>query len=197
MKFAAFFTVLTFGSVAFYSTACASARAEAPRVDPPTAEDAAAVKGQPLQAVIETTRGVIRLELFTDEAPLTVANFKNLADAGFYDGVTFHRVVPDFMIQGGDPDATGTGGPGYRFDDEESALQLPHDSPGILSMANAGPDTNGSQFFITHVPTPHLNGKHAVFGRVVQGQDVVNAIRAGDVMRSVIVVEASEADGSA
>ena len=156
---------------------------------PPTAEDAAAVEGKDLVAVIETGKGTIKIDLLTDDAPLTVANFKNLADAGFYDGVTFHRVIADFMVQGGDPDGTGRGGPGYKWDDEASALKLKHDRPGTLSMANAGPNTNGSQFFITHVPTPHLDGKHAVFGYVTEGQGVVDAIRKGDVMKSVKVTE--------
>ena len=159
-------------------------------VAPPTQADADAVAGLNLVAEIETTRGLIRLELFAEDAPLTVANFKNLADGGFYDGIVFHRVIPDFMVQTGDPTGTGRGGPGYRFDDEDSAMQLRHDGPGVLSMANAGPNTNGSQFFITHVATPWLNGGHAVFGRVLEGQDVVDAIQQGDVMTSVRVVEA-------
>ncbi len=133
-----------------------------------------------LQATIETARGSIVLELFADQTPLTVANFVNLARRGFYDGLSFHRVLADFMIQGGCPEGSGRGGPGYRFEDEFSA-NLRHDRPGILSMANAGPGTNGSQFFITHVPTPWLDGKHSVFGAVTgDGQAVVNAIRQGD-----------------
>ena len=137
-----------------------------------------------MQAVIETPRGEIRLDLYADQTPLTVANFVNLAERGYYDGVTFHRVIPDFMIQGGDPTGTGRGGPGYRFEDECHA-DLKHDAPGTLSMANAGPGTNGSQFFITHGPTPHLDGKHTVFGRVVAGQEAVDAVRQGDVMKAV------------
>lgn len=133
-----------------------------------------------LQATIETARGPIVLELFAEQTPLTVANFVNLARRGFYDGLSFHRVLADFMIQGGCPEGSGRGGPGYRFEDEFSA-NLRHDRPGILSMANAGPGTNGSQFFITHVPTPWLDGKHSVFGAVTgDGQAVVNAIRQGD-----------------
>ena len=159
---------------------------------PPTKADAEAVKGKDLEAVIETDKGEIVIDLFTEDAPLTVANFKNLADAGFYDGVTFHRIIPGFMAQGGDPDGTGTGGPGYEWDDEESALKRKHSGPGILSMANAGPDTNGSQFFITHEATPHLNGKHAVFGQVVEGMDTVYTLEIGDAMQSV---EVREADG--
>ncbi|MEM1028012.1 MAG: peptidylprolyl isomerase [Planctomycetota bacterium] len=160
------------------------------KLAPPTKDDAEAVKGQDLYAIFETTRGRIILELYTDTAPLTVANFKNLADAEFYDGITFHRVIADFMIQGGDPKGNGTGGPGYKFDDEKSALENKHDGPGILSMANAGRNTNGSQFFITHRATPHLNGKHAVYGKVIEGQNVVDAIRRGDVMTTVRVIDA-------
>ncbi len=139
-------------------------------------------------ATIETDRGTIRLELFADEAPNTVANFEKLAGDGFYDGLIFHRVIDGFMIQTGCPHGTGTGGPGYTFADEFHP-ELKHDGPGVLSMANAGPDTNGSQFFITHVPTPWLDGKHSVFGRVVEGQEVVDAVRQGDVMKSVQVQE--------
>ena len=126
------------------------------------------------------------LRLFADKTPVTVANFVNLAKRGFYDGLSFHRVIPDFMIQGGCPKGTGTGGPGYRFEDETRA-DLRHDKPGVLSMANAGPGTNGSQFFITHVATPWLDGKHTVFGEVIGGDDqkVVDAIRGGDKIESV------------
>jgi len=136
---------------------------------------------------IETSKGTITLELFEDQAPETVGNFKKLAADGFYDGLIFHRVIEDFMIQGGCPDGNGMGGPGYKFDDEKPALKLKHDKPGILSMANAGPNTNGSQFFITHVPTPWLDGKHAVFGEVTEGQDIVNKIAQGDTMTKVTV----------
>ena len=139
-------------------------------------------------ATIETNKGTIRLELFKDKVPKTVANFEKLAGDGFYDGLKFHRVIANFMIQGGCPQGTGTGGPGYTFDDEfDSSLR--HDAPGILSMANSGPNTNGSQFFITHVPTPWLDNKHSVFGKVIEGMDVVNAIEAGDVMDKVTVTE--------
>ena len=131
-------------------------------------------------ATITTKHGDIKVELFVKQAPMTVNNFIFLAKDGFYDGTTFHRVIPDFMVQAGDPTGTGSGGPGYSFRDEPDALGLRHDKEGILSMANAGPNTNGSQFFITHRPTPHLNGKHAVFGRVVEGMDVVNKIRVRD-----------------
>jgi peptidyl-prolyl cis-trans isomerase B (cyclophilin B) len=142
-------------------------------------------------AHLDTTKGTIDINLFTKQAPITVNNFVFLARDGFYDGVSFHRVISDFMIQGGDPTGTGRGGPGYKWNDEASALRLRHDSPGILSMANAGANTNGSQFFITHAPQPHLDGKHAVFGKVAdqKSMDVVNAIRQGDKMNKVTITE--------
>ncbi len=134
-------------------------------------------------ATFHTSKGDFTAELFAGQAPVTVNNFVALARDGFYDGTTFHRVIRGFMAQGGDPTGTGTGGPGYQWNDEPSALALPHDSAGILSMANAGRNTNGSQFFITFTATPHLNGKHAVFGRVVSGMDVVNSLRERDPQR--------------
>lgn len=137
---------------------------------------------------METNKGTIEIELFPQYAPKTVNNFVFLARQGFYDGLKFHRVISNFMIQGGDPTGTGSGGPGYRFEDEVKNNPLKHET-GVLSMANAGPNTNGSQFFITHSPQPHLNGKHTVFGKVTKGQDVVNAIRQGDVMNKVTVTE--------
>lgn len=142
---------------------------------------------QTVSAVLKTSKGDIKLKLFADKAPVTVANFVNLAKRGYYDGLTFHRVIADFMIQGGCPNGTGTGGPGYRFEDECTPA-VKHDAPGKLSMANAGPGTNGSQFFITHVATPWLDGRHTVFGEVISGadQDVVNAIEVGD---TIIAVE--------
>ena len=139
-----------------------------------------------MQAIIKTNRGDIQVELYADRAPLTVANFVNLAKRGYYDGVSFHRVVPDFVIQGGDPTGTGSGGPGYRFEDEFHP-ELRHDGPGVLSMANAGPGTNGSQFFVTHRATPHLDDRHSVFGRVTDGRKVVDQIREGDTMQSVTI----------
>lgn len=126
-------------------------------------------------AVLHTDKGDIKLELFADKTPKTVNNFVFLAQQGFFDGTFFHRVIADFMVQGGDPTGTGRGGPGYRFADEFHP-SLRHNKPGMLSMANAGPGTNGSQFFITHVPTPWLDNKHSVFGQVVEGMDVVNSI---------------------
>jgi peptidyl-prolyl cis-trans isomerase B (cyclophilin B) len=139
-------------------------------------------------ATIETDRGEIELELYPEHAPKTVNNFVYLAGEGFYDGVSFHRVIDNFMIQGGDPTGTGRGGPGYRFEDELRGNPLKHET-GAISMANAGPNTNGSQFFITHSPQPHLDGRHTVFGKVIKGQDVVNAIQQGDVMNRVSVTE--------
>jgi cyclophilin family peptidyl-prolyl cis-trans isomerase len=134
-------------------------------------------------AIFHTEKGDIRVELFARQAPVTVNNFVFLARDGFYNNTTFHRVMGGFMAQGGDPTATGMGGPGYAFNDEPGALALPHNKAGILSMANAGRNTNGSQFFITYGPTPHLNGKHAVFGQEVQGIDVLQAIRERDPQR--------------
>lgn len=137
-------------------------------------------------ATIQTNKGTIVIELFEDKVPKTVENFVKLANDGFYNGLKFHRVIADFMIQGGCPQGTGTGGPGYKFEDEFHP-ELRHDGPGVLSMANSGPNTNGSQFFITHVATPWLDDKHSVFGRVTDGQDVVNAVEQGDVMESVTI----------
>jgi len=145
-------------------------------------------EGQGLSATIKTNKGDIHLILFADKTPLTVANFANLAQRGFYDTLTFHRVIDNFMVQGGCPEGSGRGGPGYRFQDE-FVRELRHSKPGILSMANAGPGTNGSQFFITHVPTPWLDGKHSVFGEVVSetDMDVVNSIVQGDQIISITI----------
>ena len=134
---------------------------------------------------IETERGTIELELYPQYAPNTVNNFVFLAKQGYYNGVTFHRVINNFMIQGGDPTGTGRGGPGYDFADEFNNNPLVHER-GVISMANAGPNTNGSQFFITHDPQPHLNGRHTVFGKVTKGQDVVDAVRQGDTMQVTV-----------
>jgi peptidyl-prolyl cis-trans isomerase B (cyclophilin B) len=139
-------------------------------------------------ASIETERGTIEIQLYPQHAPKTVNNFVFLAKEGFYDGLTFHRVISNFMIQGGDPTGTGTSGPGYKFGDETYNNPLKHET-GALSMANAGPNTNGSQFFITHSPQPHLNGHHTVFGKVIKGQDVVNAIKQGDHMTKITITE--------
>lgn len=137
---------------------------------------------------LETSRGTISLDLFPEHAPKTVNNFVFLAREGFYDGTKFHRVISNFMIQGGDPTGTGMGGPGYKFEDEVRTNPLKHET-GVISMANAGPNTNGSQFFITHGPQPHLNGKHTVFGKVTSGQDVVDSIRQGDTITSITITE--------
>jgi peptidyl-prolyl cis-trans isomerase B (cyclophilin B) len=140
-------------------------------------------------ATLKTNKGDIRIELFADKTPKTVANFETLIGKGFYDGLKFHRVIDNFMIQGGCPKGTGTGDPGYKFDDEFHK-DLKHDGPGILSMANSGPNSNGSQFFITHVATPWLDGKHSVFGKVLgDGQKVVNAIKQGDKIEKATVAE--------
>lgn len=135
---------------------------------------------------METSKGTIELELYPEHAPVTVNNFVFLAGEGFYDGTKFHRVISNFMIQGGDPTGTGRGGPGYRFADETRNNPLRHEAK-VISMANAGPNTNGSQFFITHAPQPHLDGKHTVFGKVTAGADVVDAIEGGDSLTSVSV----------
>lgn len=149
-------------------------------------------------AIFHTSKGDFTIELFADKVPNTVNNFVFLAKDGFYNDTTFHRVIKDFMVQGGDPEGSGRGGPGYKFKDEFHA-SLKHSGPGVLSMANAGPHTNGSQFFITHLATPHLDGKHAVFGKVVKGMDVVNAIperdpgrarQSGESLLSIEIVEA-------
>ena len=155
-----------------------------------------------LYAEMHTSKGLIVLRLAYEESPLMVVNFVGLAEGTkdsnkplgtpFYDGLTFHRVVPNFMIQGGDPEGSGRGGPGYSFPDQINPA-LRHDGPGVLSMANAGPNTNGSQFFITHKATPWLDGKHAVFGRVIQGQDVVNAIEQGDILETLKIVRVGDA----
>ncbi len=139
-------------------------------------------------ATFETTKGTIRVQLHDDKAPKTVENFETLVGKGFYDGLMFHRVIEDFMIQGGCPQGTGTGGPGYQFEDEFHS-GLKHDGPGVLSMANSGPNTNGSQFFITHVATPWLDGKHSIFGQVIDSQDVVDAIEAGDKIEKLTILD--------
>jgi peptidyl-prolyl cis-trans isomerase B (cyclophilin B) len=153
--------------------------------DPPAHTIDAAKK---YSAKLETTKGTIVVDLFAKEAPKTVNNFVFLAREGFYDGTVFHRVIENFMVQGGDPTGTGRGGPGYRFEDEFKGNPHKH-KVGTLSMANAGPGTNGSQFFITHVKTDWLDGKHTVFGEVRSGQDVVNAVKAGDTLKSVTISE--------
>jgi peptidyl-prolyl cis-trans isomerase B (cyclophilin B) len=147
-----------------------------------------------LQATIKTSKGDINLKLFPEKTPVTVANFVNLSQRGFYDNLSFHRVIDNFMIQGGCPEGTGRGGPGYRFEDEFDP-ELKHDAPGKLSMANAGPGTNGSQFFITHVATPWLDGKHSVFGEVISDDDqaVVNSIEQGDTIETIEITGDADA----
>ena len=140
---------------------------------------------------LETSKGVIEATIYASKVPMTAANYLNLAKRGFYNGLKFHRVIPNFMIQGGDPQGTGRGGPGYRFGDEFDAT-LKHDGPGVFSMANSGPSTNGSQFFITHKDTAWLNGKHSVFGKVTKGMDVVNSIMAGDSIKSIKVLDSTD-----
>jgi peptidyl-prolyl cis-trans isomerase B (cyclophilin B) len=138
-----------------------------------------------INITVTTNKGDIDITLFSADAPVTCASFLNLASRGFYDGIVFHRVIDNFMIQGGDPTGTGMGGPGYKFECECKPAIRKHDKPGMLSMANAGPNTNGSQFFITHGPTPHLDGNHTVFGETTKGQDVINSIAQGDKIESI------------
>ncbi len=144
-----------------------------------------------IRIILKTTRGNSEATIFASKVPLTAANFLNLAKRGYYDGISFHRVIKSFMVQGGDPTGTGSGGPGYRFADEIDR-SLRHDRAGVFSMANAGPGTNGSQFFVTHVPCPHLDGKHAVFGYVDKGQDIVNTIAQGDKILGVEVLDSTD-----
>lgn len=146
---------------------------------------------QDIRIKIKTDKGDIELTLFASKTPVTVANFLNLASKDYYNGIKFHRVIADFMIQGGDPTGTGAGGPGYQFEDE-FVSELKFDKAGLLAMANAGPRTNGSQFFITHVPTAWLNNKHTIFGTTTKGQDVVNAIRQGDKIQGIDILDPTE-----
>jgi len=145
-----------------------------------------------IKITMKTDKGNLSITIYAADTPMTAASFLNLASRGYYDGIIFHRVIPNFMVQGGDPTGTGSGGPGYQFDDE-CLSSLKHDKPGILSMANAGPGTNGSQFFITHGPQPHLDGMHTVFGHVTEGQDVVDAIEGGDSILGIDVHDSTDA----
>jgi peptidyl-prolyl cis-trans isomerase B (cyclophilin B) len=147
---------------------------------------------QDIKIVMKTSKGDIEATIFASKVPMTAANFLNLASRKYYDGIAFHRVIPDFMIQGGDPTGTGGGGPGYKFADEIDP-NLKHTGPGFFSMANAGPGTNGSQFFVTHLATPWLDGKHAIFGQVTKGQDVVNAIVQGDKILGIDILDSTDA----
>ena len=145
-----------------------------------------------IRIILKTTKGNIEATIFASKVPMTAANYLNLAKRGYYDGIKFHRVIPDFMIQGGDPTGTGSGGPGYKFADEIDK-SLKHTKPGIFSMANSGPGTNGSQFFVTHVPCAWLDGKHAVFGEVTKGQDVVDKIAQGDAITAIEILDSTDA----
>ncbi len=144
-----------------------------------------------INITMTTNKGDLKITLFPGDAPVTCASFLNLASRNFYNGITFHRVIANFMVQGGDPTGTGTGGPNYKFECECKPNRK-HDKPGILSMANAGPNTNGSQFFVTHLPTPHLDGRHTVFGEVTEGQEVVNSIAQGDEIKSITIHDCTE-----
>lgn len=145
-----------------------------------------------INITVTTSKGPLKIRMFAGDTEVTCASFLSLAANGFYDGIVFHRVIPNFMIQGGDPTGTGTGGPGYKFECE-CKPHLKHEKAGMLSMANAGPNTNGSQFFVTHGPTPHLDGKHTVFGEVTEGQDVVDSIAQGDTIDSIEIHDSTDA----
>jgi peptidyl-prolyl cis-trans isomerase B (cyclophilin B) len=177
---------------AFAAVSGLRAEEAASAVSAPEAKPAAVAAVSDIRIVLKTSKGDIEGTIFASKVPMTAANFLNLAKKGYYDGLTFHRVIPNLMIQGGDPEGRGTGGPGYKFGDEfDKALR--HSKPGIFSMANAGPGTNGSQFFITHVETPWLDGKHSVFGEVTKGQDVVNKIAKGDKIEGIQVLDSTDA----
>ena len=189
MKTPAFLRHLLGLATCAFIAAAPALHAEKPAATPAAPAPAAVTD---IRIVLKTSKGDIEATLFASKTPTTVANFLNLAKKGYYDGLTFHRVIPNFMIQGGDPLGTGTGGPGYKFADEFHP-SLRHNKPGIFSMANAGPGTNGSQFFITHVATPHLDDRHSVFGEVTKGQDVVNAIARGDQIKTINVLDSTDA----
>lgn len=177
-------------------TGCLTSCAEEKKADGNTGvatgdTPAAKTEIKDIRIELDTSKGKIEAIIYAPKVPMTAANYLNLAKRGYYAGLVFHRVIPNFMIQGGDPLGTGTGGPGYRFGDEFDA-SLKHDGPGVFSMANAGPGTNGSQFFITHKDTAWLNGKHSVFGKVTKGMDVVNAIAVGDTIKSIKVLDSTE-----
>lgn len=177
-------SLFTVSALALTSIACAQEDSKSKKAESKKVSD--------IKIVIKTTKGSIEATIFASKVPMTAANFLNLASRHYYDGIVFHRVIPDFMIQGGDPTGTGRGGPGYRFDDEIDPT-LKHTKAGIFSMANAGPGTNGSQFFITHKATPWLDGKHAVYGEVTKGQDVVDKIAKGDKIVSITINGSTDA----
>lgn len=181
-----------FAALACLAAVCGLRAEDAAPTPAPAPKETAPAAISDIRIVLKTSKGDIKGTLFASKVPMTTANFLNLAKKGFYDGLTFHRVIPDFMIQGGDPEGRGTGGPGYKFGDEFDKT-LRHSKPGIFSMANAGPGTNGSQFFITHVPTPWLDGKHSVFGEVTEGQDVVNRIAKGDKIEKIEILDSTDA----
>jgi peptidyl-prolyl cis-trans isomerase B (cyclophilin B) len=178
------FTLITL--IAACGMALAQENPEQPKTEPAESEKTEGEVVDTIDITMKTSKGDIDIKLFAEKAPVTVANFLNLSKQDYYDGLKFHRVIDNFMIQGGDPTGTGMGGPGYKFEDEFDP-SLRHDKAGILSMANAGPRTNGSQFFITHGPQPHLDDKHSVFGEVTNGMDVVNSIKQGDTIETVEV----------
>ena len=188
------FTLTAAAAIGLLS-ACAEAQTKDKKTESTTSKSEGTKKAgkvEDIKIVIKTTKGDIESTIFASKVPITASNFLNLAKRKYYDGLTFHRVIADFMIQGGDPKGTGTGGPGYRFNDEIHP-SLKHTKPGIFSMANSGPNTNGSQFFITHKNTPWLDGKHAVFGEVTKGQDVVNKIEKGDRIVSIDIKDSTDA----
>lgn len=178
--------------ICFAAVSGLRAEEAAPAAVSPAPAPAAPAAISDIRVVLKTSKGDIAGTIFASKVPMTAANFLNLASKGYYDGLTFHRVIPDFMIQGGDPEGSGRGGPGYKFGDE-FAPGLRHSKPGIFSMANAGPGTNGSQFFITHVATPWLDRKHSVFGEVTEGQAVVNRIVKGDKIEKIEILDSTEA----
>lgn len=197
MNFKACFSLPVLAASAFILSSCFLMEED---IDHPLGEeyrvgkDAVApdsIKVEDINAIIRTSEGDIGIKLYASKVPMTTANFLNLAKHGFYDGLTFHRVVPDFVIQGGDPTGTGMGGPGYKFRDE-FRNDLRHSGPGILSMANSGPDTNGSQFFITHKAVHPLDGRHSVFGEVTSGLDVVYKIKKGDKIKSIKILNSTD-----
>jgi len=170
---------------------CLSSCAEDKKTDGNEGVATSAASEKDVRIELDTSRGKIEAVIYASKVPMTAANYLNLAKRGYYNGLKFHRVIPNFMVQGGDPQGTGRGGPGYRFGDEFHAT-LRHDGPGVFSMANAGPGTNGSQFFITHKDTAWLDGKHSVFGKVTKGMDVVNAIRGGDTIKTIKLLDSTD-----